>query len=1120
MIFIGVISFTSFQNNISETSPNPTSGVTKNTSKPNEEFQNLEYNLLNQDVFVSILDSIKSIKNDFEKDYLLSLLKKRKADYQEAFELLFKHLSEKPNYFPYYEEIVLTAKATDNIQKLDTFVSKSQNRDNFVNYLNALLAYHSNNYSLTIEYLKDEKQFDQLYQLSFAYRGLGDYEKSLAVLMECKNLIDSTNRNYVKVLVAEGSLYLLSGDWNEAERIYLNALQLSMRFRNKKEEAKSLINLAIVEDSYGLTSEAQSKLFKALELAKIIENQDLEATTLSELGVSLTYSNKILKARDNYEKSLNIYRILNNKERLANLSANIAAIFVQQGNYLYAMKNYEYGLRVAGENVVSKILNLRGLGDVYCNLSNYSCALDYYSQAKTLAKQIKKLDLEISLDASIGTLFYNINKPNNAIEMFSNGIQKSKDGGDIYLTEDLKFKLGLSLASIKKYKESDEYFNEALNIAKSVDDIYYQLLINTEQAYNYFLSGDYSRAENLFSHLILKSKKQSITQLLCVQYLYLGQLYSKISSTKKALDNYSEAFKYAIQIKDFNTLISAKFGLGQCYELLDNTSEAEKNYKEAINYIETVSDVMISSTEIQISHFSGFNEPYNALIELYLRQQREPEALEILEESRSRNTQQNLFFMKIATTIKDDKKIKKYFDLKWELESGLNSKDKLKDINSEMSSLLEENNLRINNATNNFNLKAEQNLLRQDEYLLSFFVGKSNSYSFVINNKNLLTHRIDATSDDIKKIIANISPIYSDNNSDKNSFVNQDLFSFNAEAANHLYRLVFKDALKDIPSNSKLIFSLPSELLLVPIELLVTEYESSDSPYLYNNKKYLIDKYAVSYTPSLSIYKLLNEKSESPNKLALLVGDPIFNNKEIISNYRSGLLSDGDMDNRNITLYPLKYSKVEIENISELFSEKSVLTSNEATESNFKEKARISKIIHLSTHSFLLKNQPLIIFSKSSTTDTFDDGYLEPSELYNLKINSDLVVLSSCRSGVGIIDKSEGILGMQKSFFDAGAKSVVVSMWDVNDKYTSLFMKNFYEQLNKGLSKSEALRKTKLEFKEKYSANPYYWAAFTVSGNNVPVEFSKSNSHFIILTILAVFLLLTSIIIYIKINRH
>ncbi|MFZ1282455.1 MAG: CHAT domain-containing protein, partial [Ignavibacteriaceae bacterium] len=170
------------------------------------------------------------------------------------------------------------------------------------------------------------------------------------------------------------------------------------------------------------------------------------------------------------------------------------------------------------------------------------------------------------------------------------------------------------------------------------------------------------------------------------------------------------------------------------------------------------------------------------------------------------------------------------------------------------------------------------------------------------------------------------------------------------------------------------------------------------------------------------------------------------------------------------------------------------------------------QVIHLSTHSFLHNDKPFIIFSKNQSN--VEDGFLEMSEILNLKLTADLVVLSSCRSGLGNIDEAEGIIGMQKSFYEAGAKSIVVSLWDVNDKYTSLFMKSFYNYLSQGYDKSEALQKAKIYFKNNYSSNPYYWAAFVLSGNISKLELGKPVNHslFILLGIIVAVIILSSIL--------
>ena len=124
-----------------------------------------------------------------------------------------------------------------------------------------------------------------------------------------------------------------------------------------------------------------------------------------------------------------------------------------------------------------------------------------------------------------------------------------------------------------------------------------------------------------------------------------------------------------------------------------------------------------------------------------------------------------------------------------------------------------------------------------------------------------------------------------------------------------------------------------------------------------------------------------------------------------------------------------------------------------------------------------------------------------------MKLNSDLVVLSSCNSGIGKIDRAEGVLGMTKAFYQAGAKSVVVSLWEVNDFYTSKFMELFYKRLSEGKSKTAALRYAKTDFIKKYSPNPYFWSAFVLSGNISSVKLNpKINSGIYVIALLIIVL--------------
>jgi CHAT domain-containing protein len=116
--------------------------------------------------------------------------------------------------------------------------------------------------------------------------------------------------------------------------------------------------------------------------------------------------------------------------------------------------------------------------------------------------------------------------------------------------------------------------------------------------------------------------------------------------------------------------------------------------------------------------------------------------------------------------------------------------------------------------------------------------------------------------------------------------------------------------------------------------------------------------------------------------------------------------------------------------------------------------------------------------------DPQEDGFLEVSEITDLDLDCDLVVLSACQTGRGQLLSGEGILGLSRAFLYAGARSVVVSLWNVSDISTSQMMKSFYQRLVGGIGNAAALRETKLQMIGigREIQHPYYWASFIIVG--------------------------------------
>ena len=156
-------------------------------------------------------------------------------------------------------------------------------------------------------------------------------------------------------------------------------------------------------------------------------------------------------------------------------------------------------------------------------------------------------------------------------------------------------------------------------------------------------------------------------------------------------------------------------------------------------------------------------------------------------------------------------------------------------------------------------------------------------------------------------------------------------------------------------------------------------------------------------------------------------------------------------------------------------------------ETVFKSKLDQYRIIHFATHGLLNSQHPSlsgIVLSLYDEQGLPIDGFVRAHEIYNLKLNAELVVLSACRTALGSEIKGEGLVSLTRGFMYAGTPSVVASVWDVRDEATSELMSRFYERMFKGGKRpAAALREAQVSlWKEKRWAAPYYWAGFVLQG--------------------------------------
>lgn len=1042
---------------------------------------------------------ISSLKPGFEKDFISAVNKFKLNRFSKAYELLLVHLKEKPSSLQYYEYLTKTAGILGKYKEVEKIIDNRKDEPEFI-YLNGLIDYYKLNYQSAAEkFLQvvklQNRSVDILIYLSNTYRRLGDYEKAEETLQIAFGLIEKNDFQFAELLVAKGSLFFLSGEYEKARELYEKGLSTAERTGNRTEEIKAYLNLAMINDLYGNIPEARDLFEHSFRLAEQINQSELEATVLSEWAVSFTYTNELVEARKRYEKSYELFEAFNNRERMALTANNIAGIFLNIGNYKGALDYYNSALKLAGENVRTKMISYLGLGDVYTNLSSYAEALQYYNKAKELSKKIKDVSSEAEINIGMGILFYNLGQPQKALEMLLEKYGEIEETELPYLKAELNQKMGIVYISTYDYSKAEKYLSAAVDLSDRYEDIYNSILSRTHLAYSFILNKDFAKGKKILTTQLTLSKEYELNQLAGVQSLMLAETVDGIHKLSRLL----EAEGYSSSASDKNTLTEIYYKLGEYYETNEQLSKAEEYYQKSIEIIENQLPMLTNRSEMQITFFSNYHQIYNSLINIYLKQNDIENAFYYLDKSRSRNTLYNLAGIKFSQTD-DVELLNEFYDANWRLNNELIDESESDSLKS--NARLIERKLKKKHPFNSPSLisgsdKGEllrTDFLNNDEYFITYYTGSDFVYSFIASKGKLKIQKLQAAKDEITNIIASISPYYNKDIDAGEIHFNKDLFSFNSANAHKIYEKILAPVIDGIPKNSNLVFSLPKELVIIPFEFITTGKNSRDNPHYLDDKKFLVEDFSISYAPSFSVWKELKSRKSSRNKTALLAGDPSFNIEEGFSDIRGGR-EELDIYSRDEKLLPLKYSAQEIEGIEKYFSDDLILLNKDATESNFKLNSESASVIHLSTHSFLFKNYPVIVFVDDET----NDGYLEMGEIARLDLKSDLVVLSSCKSGLGKVDNAEGILGMQKVLFDAGASSVVLSLWDVNDKHTSELMNFFYEFMSKGFDKPGALRQAKLKFIKEVNPNPYYWAGFVFAGKPDSIELDGDSNYYMYL---------------------
>ncbi len=386
------------------------------------------------------------------------------------------------------------------------------------------------------------------------------------------------------------------------------------------------------------------------------------------------------------------------------------------------------------------------------------------------------------------------------------------------------------------------------------------------------------------------------------------------------------------------------------------------------------------------------------------------------------------------------------------------------------------------NVRESINIEELQQMLDPKETLLEFVVRGSSIFIFVINKKEVKTQKIDIDEAKLNSLVRAFRKANQHNQFKK-------MTREYCYAAHKLYRNLIAPIVKNLKEE---VIIVPDGILnYIPFGALLVEpvtdvHNWKDHPY------WLKDKH-ISYCQSATLLKEMKEKAhkKQPPK-NLIAFAPFYDGDTTLLAHLFPLADSAE----RISLSPLLATGEEVYGIREITGG-DVYYHEEATEDQFTKVASDGNILHLASHgSANDKFGEYCFLAFTEQKDSIENELLYVRDLYNLQLNADMVVLSACETGVGELRRGEGFISLAQGFIYAGAKSIITSLWAVNDESTKDLMIGFYKHLKTGMDKDAALRQAKLDYIEgadiSNKAHPFFWAAFIGHGDMKPIPFDNS----------------------------
>ena len=928
-------------------------------------------------------------------------------------------------------------------------------------------------------------------------RTFHQHEKALSLFEESSRIFRDLNdrESLAIVLFNMGSVLDSLGRYQKALSIFNESLKMNRKLNNQAGIAGNLNMIGNVYESLGQNDKSLSYYQKALKLNRKLNIPQEIAITLRHIGDAYCNLCKHDKALSYYQKALDIQRKHNLRYDMAVTLTNMGAFYYDFNQYDKAISYYEESLNISKKtnNPAIIAVNLGNIGNVYACLGKSDKALSYYKQSLDLEQQLHRKQKVAITFSNIGMEYFRLGQYENALDYLNKALKIDRELNNPHNIAVRLNNIGAVYLRQKRYGEAEEVFLERKDIGKRIAKT---RLIHAGLVEVYLATKRYSEALALLKELPPTWRDNRKRQM-----EYHTQYGQALKGKGILRESSQELFKAVSIVEEIRGEVSERggfFGGGGYVSRLSPHREL----------VTVLSEMAVNGEKMDDSFRAYGKDPVSAAF-YFSEMTKARTLLEAIAESAKRSRS-----VKIPQYLKEQEQSLlnqiAAADRQWEdaFKKGKDALIRLKErkriLTDELDNLIKELRQKYPGYAALYYpepVPPEDLPLTEDEVLLEYAIGEDSGYLFVVRKggvKRLV--KIPVTKKRLEeKIKSFIEPMNT-----------KEYEKFSVKEANALYDLLLSEAVRDVHENEKIIIVPDGILGLLPFEALVIKEGKDEKDTLYAG-----DRHAISYYQSASVLSIERSlKYINPEKTLFALGNPVYSNKDpryiawkkrekepVIASLKEyafrglaikakwGKTTEEDIGNK-VEFPPLPETEIEVKEIAKIMGVSpeppDVLLSVLANETEVR-KADLEKYryIHFATHASLPGmvqgiNEPFILLSQVENHGS-DDGFLTLSDVLDFKLNADMVVLSACVTGVGKEVEGEGVVNFARAFQYAGAKAVVVSLWEVASEPAVEYMKIFYGQLKAGKSRSEALKFARNEIKAKYP-NPFFWTVFILHG--------------------------------------